>query len=115
MTMKIPGYITAPLLTGAVLGATLGLFTVLPIGPTAKSTSEENTSGKNESLELRIKGLGQGGGELHLKVTGKNTTAVVQSFLRMLNSMGGYRLTDKSSLSTQALENVITKRHDNSF
>ena len=94
--MRIPGYITAPLLTGAILGATLGLFTVLPISPTVKSTSEENISGKNESLELLIKGLGQGDGELRLRVTGRNTTAVVQSFLRMLNSMDGYRLTERS-------------------
>jgi len=113
--MKIPGNITGPILTGAILGTTLGLFTVLPINPTGKSTSEENISGKNESLELSLKGLGDGGGELHLKVTGKSTMVVVQNSLRMLNSMDGYRLTERSSLSTKQLENAITKRHDNSF
>ena len=113
--MKIPGYITAPLLTGAVLGATLGLFTVLPINPTGKNTSEENISGKNESLELSLKGLGDGDGELLLKVTGRNTTVVVQSFLRMLNSMDGYRLTERSYLSIKRLENVTTKRPVSSF
>ena len=113
--MKIPGYITAPLLTGAVLGATLGLFTVLPTKPTGKNTSAENTFGKNESLELSLKGLGNGNAELHLKVTGNNTTAVVQSFLRMLNGMEDYRLTERSYPYTKLLENATTKRPVNSF
>jgi len=113
--MKIPGHIWAPLLTGALLGTTLGLFTVLPIGPAGRNTSEESISGKNESLELSLKGLGDGEGELLLKVTGRNTTVVVQSFLRMLNSMDGYRLTERSSLSIKQLGNVITKRPVSSF
>lgn len=94
MTMKIPGYITAPLLTGAVLGATLGLFTVLPIGPTAKSTSEENTFGKNESLDLMVRT--KDGEELHLRVTGRNTTEALKSLKQILKSMEERSSVEKS-------------------
>ena len=72
--MKIPGNITAPILTGAVLGTTLGLFTVLPISPTGRSTSEGNTSGNVESLEVVTD-------ELRVKVTGKNTMAALTNLI----------------------------------
>ena len=72
--MKIPGNITGPILTGAVLGTTLGLFTVLPISPTGRSTSEGNTSGNVESLEVVTE-------ELRVKVTGKNTMAVLTNLM----------------------------------
>ena len=79
--MKIPGNITGPILTGAVLGTTLGLFTVLPISPTGRSTSEGNTSGNVESLEVETK-------ELRLKVTGKNTMAALMSLMLKENKWG---------------------------
>ena len=72
--MKIPGNITGPILTGAVLGTTLGLFTVLPISPTGRSKSEGNTSGNVESLEVVTE-------ELRVKVTGKNTMAVLTNLM----------------------------------
>ncbi len=72
--MKIPGNITGPILTGAVLGTTLGLFTVLPISPTGRSTSEGNTSGNVESLEVETE-------ELRVKVTGKNTMAALTNLM----------------------------------
>ena len=72
--MKIPGNITGPILTGAVLGTTLGLFTVLPISPTGRSTSEGNTSGNVESLEVVTE-------ELRVKVTGKNTMAALTNLM----------------------------------
>jgi len=79
--MKIPGNITGPILTGAVLGTTLGLFTVLPISPTGRSTSEGNTSGNVESLEVETK-------ELRLKVTGKNTMAALMNLMLKEKSWG---------------------------
>ena len=79
--MKIPGNITGPILTGAVLGTTLGLFTVLPISPTGRSTSEGNTSGNVESLEVETK-------ELRLKVTGKNTMAALTNLMLKEKSWG---------------------------
>jgi len=42
----------------------------------------ESISGKNESLDLRW--TVKDGGELQVKVTGRNTTAVVQSLQRLL-------------------------------
>jgi hypothetical protein len=79
--MKIPGNITAPILTGAVLGTTLGLFTVLPISPTGRSTSEGNTSGRYESLEVEV-------GEFALRVTGKDTTAALMNLMMKEKNLG---------------------------
>jgi len=79
--MKIPGNITGPILTGAVLGTTLGLFTVLPISPTGRSTSEGNTSGNVESLEVETE-------KLRLKVTGKNTMAALMNLMLKENKWG---------------------------
>jgi hypothetical protein len=79
--MKIPGNITGPILTGAVLGTTLGLFTVLPISPTGRSTSEGNTSGNVESLEVETE-------KLRLKVTGKNTMAALTNLMLKENKWG---------------------------
>jgi len=79
--MKIPGNITGPILTGAVLGTTLGLFTVLPISPTGRNTSEGNTSGNVESLEVETE-------KLRLKVTGKNTMAALTNLMLKENKWG---------------------------
>jgi len=63
------------------LGTTLGLFTVLPISPTGRSTSEGNTSGNVESLEVETE-------KLRLKVTGKNTMAALMSLMLKENKWG---------------------------
>jgi DNA-binding Lrp family transcriptional regulator len=68
------------------------LFTVLPVRPPRVNTSEESISGKNESLELLLL---VGEEELHLKVTGNNTTEVVQSLKRLLQRMDGTILVEK--------------------
>lgn len=92
--MKIPGPILAGCLTGATLGITMGLFTVLPPKPPSVRTLDANTFGKNESLDLKI--LVKEQGELHLKATGATTTVVVQSLLQILKSMDGTILLEKS-------------------
>jgi len=96
--IQIPGSIVAASLTGAILGTTMVLFTVLPVAPPTVRTSEENTSGKNESLQVWIKL--KSGEELLVKVTGNSTMEVLMNLSRILNSMDGTLLTEKSSLYT---------------
>jgi len=84
--MKIPGNIWAPVLTGALLGITMGLFISLPVSRQEENTSVGSISTKNESLELTVK-MGESGEELHLKVTGANTTEAVRSLQMMLKNM----------------------------
>ena len=90
--IRIPGSIVAASLTGLILGTTTVLFTVLPVRPPSVNTSEESISGRNESLELLLL---VGEEELHLKVTGNNTTEVVQSLKRILQRMDGTILVEK--------------------
>jgi len=85
LSTPIPGHITASLLTGALLGTTMVLFTRLPVAPPTVPTSAENISGKNESLEVIL--ILESGEELRVKVTGKTTMEVVQSLQQMLPSM----------------------------
>jgi flagellar motor component MotA len=96
--IRIPGSIVAASLTGAILGTTMALFTVLPVAPPTVRTSEENTFGKNESLDVLIKL--KSGEELHLKATGATTMDLVQSFRQMLRSLDGTLLLERSSPST---------------
>jgi len=100
--IRIPGSIVAASLTGAILGTTMVLFTVLPVAPPTVRTSEENTSGKNESLQVWIKL--QSGEELLVKVTGNSTMEVLMNLRRILNSMDGTLLVEKSFLSTPPQE-----------
>ena len=111
-SIQIPGCIVGASLTGLLLGTTMVLFTRLPVAPPTVPTSVENTSGKNESLELWVKL--PNGEELLVKVTGENTTEVVQSLKKMLNSMDGSLLLEKSSPYTGHLEGSTTKRLDSS-
>ena len=111
-SIQIPGCIVGASLTGLLLGTTMVLFTKLPVAPPTVPTSVENTSGKNESLELWVKL--PNGEELLVKVTGENTTEVVQSLKKMLNSMDGSLLLEKSSPYTGHLEGSTTKRLDSS-
>ena len=110
---QILGDIWSPLLIGAMLGTTMVLFIKLPMSRTNDSTLEESIFGKNESLELLL--VLPDGEELHLKVTGRTTTEVVQSLQRMLRHMDGNLLLEKSSPSMGHQEGSIMKKHDNSF
>ena len=96
--IRIPGSIMAGCLTGAILGTTMVLFTVLPVAPPTVRISEENTSGKNESLEILVQ-LPSGEG-LRLRATGATTSEVLMNLRRILNSMDGTLLVEKSFLST---------------
>ena len=95
MSMKIPGVIVGASLTGVLLGITMVLFTKLPVAPPTVPTSAGNTSGKNESLEILVKL--PSGEELQVKVTGETTMEVVQNLQKMLKSMDGSLLLERSS------------------
>jgi len=107
-SIRIPGCIVGASLTGLLLGTTMVLFTRLPVAPPTVPTSVENTSGKNESLEVII--LLASGEELQVKVTGESTMEVVQSLKRILNSMDGSLLLEKSSPYTPHQDESTTRR-----
>ena len=73
----------ASLLTGALFGTFTVLCITLPISRTNDSTLGESIFGNEESLDLQLTIPNQG--ELRLKVTGENTTVVVQSLKRILS------------------------------
>ena len=66
----------------------------LQISRTVENTSVESISGPNESLELQLRT--SQGEELQLRVTGRNTTEVVQSLKTILSSTGGTLLLERS-------------------
>ena len=99
-------------LMGLLLGTTTGLSTKSPVAPPTVPTSVENTSGKNESLEVII--LLASGEELQVRVTGESTLEVVQSLQRILNSMDGSLLLERSSPYTPLQGESTTKRPANS-
>ena len=111
-SIQIPGCIVGASLTGLLLGTTMVLFTRLPVAPPTVPTSVENTSGKNESLEVII--LLASGEELQVRVTGESTMEVVQSLKRILNSMDGSLLLEKSSPYTPHQGESTTRRHASS-
>jgi len=110
--MRIPGSIVVASLTGVLLGTTMVLYTRSPVAPLIVPTSEENTSYKNESLEVVV--LLASGEELQVKVTGESTMVVVQSLKRILNSMDGSLLLERSSHYTSPLEKSTMRRLVNS-
>jgi len=92
LTTPIRGRTLTNLLLLITLGITMGSCTLLSTQLTKESTSEENTFGKNESLELKV--VLPNGEELHLKATGKNTMVLVLTLKQMLNSTGQNPLRD---------------------
>ena len=85
-TTPIPGFTRTGFLTAVLLGTTTALCIVLPTHLQRRSTLVENTSGKNESLEIKV--ILQSGDELHLKATGEITGGLALSLRRMLGDMG---------------------------
>jgi len=99
LSTPIPGPIVAGCLTGALLGTTTALFTLLPVRSPRENISVESISGKNESLDLQVKL--KSGEELRLKVTGVTTMDLVQSLKMMLRSMDENLLLGRSFPSTK--------------
>ena len=71
LTTPIPGPIVAGCLTGALLGTTTVLFTLLPVRSPRENISVESISGKNESLEITAKTAAGEAimGDFHFQVT----------------------------------------------
>jgi len=111
--IKVPGSIAAPLLTGALLGTTMVLFTRLPVAPPTVRTSEESISGKNESLEILVEL--PNGEKLRLRATGGTTSEVLMNLRRMLQSLDGTLLLERSSHSTKPLGVSTMRRPASSF
>jgi len=94
--MKTPGFLKDALSHPMTLVIATVLCTASLTSLMVKNTSEENISGKNENLELVL--VMHGGEELQLKVTGKNTTEVVQSLKKILQNMDILPSNEKSYL-----------------
>lgn len=108
MTMKTPGFITDPLFYLRTLTIISVLSIGLQISNRGGSISDENTSGKNENLEVSL-------GELHLKATGKNTTDRALNLLLILSDSVRIDLDEKSYHSISLQEKQIMRRLDNSL
>jgi len=101
----------APILTlGCTMVTTLSLMTLattsvlstgLQIMQRENPTLVGSTSGQNESLELAVVIDKE---ELRLKVTGRNTTEVVQSLKKILGKAVGMDFHEKFFLSTEPQE-----------
>ena len=106
--MKTPGFITDPLFYLRTLTIISVLSIGLQISNRGGSISDENTSGKNENLEVSL-------GELHLKATGKNTTDRALNLLLILSDSVNIDLDEKSYHSISLQEKQIMRRLDNSL
>ena len=96
---RTPGPIRVQLFLLTTLTASSVLSTGLQISKAVGNTSVENTSYKNESLEVA-----KVNGELRLRVTGKNTTEVLQNLKPMLNNLVEKTSSEKSYPSMSPLE-----------
>ena len=106
--MKTPGFLTDTLFYLRTL-TTLSVLSIgLQISNRGGSISDENTSGKNENLEVSL-------GELHLKATGKNTTDRALNLLLILSDSVRIDLDEKSYHSISLQEKQIMRRLDNSL
>ena len=78
--MKIPGSLGEPIFYLRILTITSVLSISLQISRMVANTLVENTSGQIESLEVNL-------GELNLKATGKNTTAVLMNLTKTVKRL----------------------------
>ena len=77
--MRIPGFLTDTLFYLRTLTTISVLSIALQIHSQVKDTSAENTFTNYENLEVVV-------GELEVKATGKNTTALLLNLLKTVNS-----------------------------
>ena len=94
---RTPGPIRVQLLLLLTLTTSSVLSTGLQISRMVGNTSGENTSGRNESLEV----VDAGG---RVRVTGKHTTEVLRNLQRTGNFWGMEVSKEKSSQSTEPQE-----------
>lgn len=108
--MKIHGSTTAKNLLLITLAVTSVSSIALLTKKLVESTSVESISGQNESLEIVL-----GGEELRLKVTGRNTTEVVQILKGMYCNMGGSPFSGRFLRYTPQQESVTLRKQDSCF
>ena len=92
--MKTPGFIWEKASIVAISVITLVSCTVLLTQPPVENTSVESISGKEESLDLMVRT--KDGEELHLRVTGRNTTEALKNLKQILKSMEERSSVEKS-------------------
>ena len=92
--MKTPGFMWEKVSIVAISVITLVSCTVLLIPSPKENTSVESISGKNESLDLMVRT--KDGEELHLRVTGRNTTEALKNLKQILKSMEKRSSVEKS-------------------
>jgi hypothetical protein len=81
LTMKTPGFLTDTLFYLRTLTTISVLSIVLQISSMVKDTSDANNFTNYENLEVVL-------GELEVKATGKNTTALLLNLLKSARSSG---------------------------
>jgi len=86
----------------AILAITSVSSIVLLISKPTEDTLGENTFTQEESLDLMVRTRNDE--ELHLRVTGKNTTEVVQNLKPILKNLASSILGEKSCHSIQLVE-----------
>ena len=105
--MTIPGTTKVQLLLLTILATSSVSSTALLISNRVNSTSVENISTRNESLELEVGGL-------RLRVTGKHTTDLALSLKKILDRLDAVVSVEPSFRYIQPWERLIMKRQDNS-
>lgn len=92
--MKILGFIKENYSILAISGITLVSCIALLTQQRTESTLVESISFQDESLDLTVRT--KEGGELNLRVTGRNTTEVLKSLKQILKSMEERSSVEKS-------------------
>ena len=106
--MKIPGHLREPLFYLRILTITSVLSISLQISKTVASTSEENTSGQIESLEVSL-------GELKVRATGKDTTGALIFLMKNASRWGMMPSEERYSLYTVPKAEQTMKKPVNYF
>ena len=107
LIMKTLGYMKVALLPLMILGTTMGSSIASQIPPTASPTLEESTSCRRESQEEQRE-------ELQASRTGSDTLEALRSLNETLKIWAERISEEKSSQSTELLDESTTKRPDNS-
>ena len=92
--MKILGFLRENYSTLAILGITTVSCIALLTRPPVENTSVESISNQEESLDLMVRT--KDAEELHLRVTGRNTTEVLKNLKQILKSMEKRSSVEKS-------------------
>ena len=107
-SIQIRGFIKVVSLILMTSATTMGSSIASQIPPAASPTLEENTSCRSENQKEESEGS-------QASRTGSSITEVLTSLNETLEEMARILSKEKSSPSTQQLEEQIMRRQDNSF